>query len=264
MNDLISAAILGFVQGVTEFLPVSSSGHIEIAEALLGVSQENSIWMTVVLHFATALSTVVVYRKDITEIILGLFKLEWNAKIEFVMKIILSMIPAGLAGFLLGDWLESLFDGQILLVGCMLITTALLLYLADRAKNTNKKVGFIHAFYIGVAQAIAILPGLSRSGSTISTSVILGIDRSESARFSFLMVIPVIFGVILKKVLGDEVGFANANLDYTALLVGFIFAFVTGILACQWMISLVKKAQLKYFSLYCIIVGLLAIVWSSL
>lgn len=261
MNDIINAIILGIVQGLTEFLPVSSSGHIEIVEAILGVDQKEGIWMTIVLHFATALATMVVYWKDILNIIKKIFKFQWNEETQFTYKILLSMIPAALFGFFLESWLEELFNGQLLLVGCMLIITALLLFLADKAKRTEKAVGVLDAIVIGISQAIAILPGISRSGATISTSVLLGVDREKSARFSFLMVIPVIFGVIAKKYL-DWDPTAGETFNITALVVGFFAAFITGIIACKWMISLVKKAQLKYFSYYCVVVGLIAIVWT--
>ena len=260
MNEIIDAILVGIVQGLTEFLPVSSSGHIEIAEAILDVNQEESMMMTIVLHFATALSTVVVYFKDIVQIFKGIFKFNDNEESRFALKIIVSMIPAALVGFFLEDWLETLFDGQILLVGCMLLITAVLLYFADKAKNTDKPVSFKDAAIIGIAQAIAILPGISRSGATISTSVLLGDDRAKAARFSFLMVIPLIFGAIAKKIMdsGGAIEFGNG----TALLAGFIAAFVAGIIACKWMIALVKKAKLTYFAVYCLIVGSLAIIYS--
>lgn len=260
MNEIIDAILIGIVQGLTEFLPVSSSGHIEIAEAILGTDQEESMMLTIVLHFATALSTVVVYRKDIWEIIRGFFEFKNNESTHFVGKIVLSMIPAALVGFFLEDWLEKLFDGQILLVGCMLLLTAVLLYFADKAKNTEKSVSYKDAIIIGIAQAIAILPGISRSGATISSSVLLGDDRSKAARFSFLMVIPLIFGAIAKKILdaGGVLEFTNGP----ALLAGFIAAFISGIIACNWMIALVKKAKLTYFAIYCLIVGSIAIIYS--
>lgn len=260
MNDIINAIIVGIIQGLTEFLPVSSSGHIEIAETILDANQEESMTMTVVLHFATALSTVVVYHKDILNIIKGFFKFKNNEETHFVWKIILSMIPAAMVGYFMQDWLETLFDGQLLLVGCMLLITAVLLYFADKAKNTNKAVGLKDSFIIGIAQAIAILPGISRSGATISTSVLLGNDRSKAARFSFLMVIPLIFGAIAKKIVdaGGTLEFQNGD----ALLAGFIAAFISGIIACKWMISLVRKAKLTYFSIYCLVVGSIAIIYA--
>lgn len=257
MKEIIDAILIGIVQGLTEFLPVSSSGHIEIAEAILGVNQQESMTMTIVLHFATALSTVAVYYKDILNILKGLFRFKNNEETQFAAKIVLSMIPAALVGVFLEDWLETLFDGQLLLVGCMLLITAVLLFFADKAKNTLKSVSYKDAWIIGIAQAIAILPGISRSGATISTSVLLGDDRSKAARFSFLMVIPLIFGAIAKKFLdaGGMLEFSNG----TALLAGFVAAFISGFLACKWMIALVKKAKLSYFSIYCLVVGLIAI-----
>ena len=259
MSDLLEAIILGIVQGLTEFLPVSSSGHLELAKYIMGddAVAEESMLMTVVLHFATALSTMVVFRKDIMEILGGLFQFKWNEEAEFSAKIILSMFPAVLVGLLFEEQIEALFSKQILLVGFMLILTGLLLFLADRAKNTVKKVGFKDAFIIGVSQAIAILPGISRSGATISTSVLLGIDREKAARFSFLMVIPLIFGKIAKDLLGGDVVFSDHMI--MPMLAGFGSAFVTGLVACTWMIALVKSSKLTYFSIYCFIVGAIAI-----
>ncbi len=260
MHEIIDAVILGIVQGLTEFLPVSSSGHIELAEAILGVEQKESMLMTIVLHFATALSTIVVYRKDIGDIIKGFFQFKNNEETQFVFKIVVSMIPAALVGYFFEDWLEQLFNGQIMLVGFMLLVTSGLLYFADQAKNTNKDISFWNAFVIGIAQAIAILPGISRSGATISTSVLLGNDRTKAARFSFLMVIPLIFGAIAKKLVD-----ADGVLEYSngfALLIGFLAAFISGIIACNWMISLVKRAKLTYFSIYCLVVGSIAIIYS--
>lgn len=258
MEEILKSILVGIVQGLTEFLPVSSSGHIEIAEAILGVKQgEENMLMTIVLHFATALSTVVVYRKDIIEIFKGLFQFKNNEESRFALKVVLSMIPAALVGVLLEDWLEEFFNGNLLFVGFMLLITAVLLYFADKARNTNKDVSFKDAIIIGISQAIAILPGISRSGATISTSVLLGDDRSKAARFSFLMVIPLIFGAIAKKML-DAGGIPEFD-NGVAILAGFIAAFISGIIACNWMIALVKKSKLTYFSIYCFIVGCIAI-----
>ncbi len=257
--EIIDAIILGVVQGLTEFLPVSSSGHLELGKAILGDKSlpEESLFFTVVLHFATALSTIVVFRKDIIEIIKGIFKFKKNEETLFSLKIIISMIPAVIVGLFFEEQLEQLFGGNIMFVGFMLIITAVLLWLADKAKNTLKPVSNSNALIIGIAQAIAMLPGISRSGATISTSVLLGNDKTKAARFSFLMVIPLIFGKIAKDILGGDLTFSSANT--IPLVLGFIAAFVSGLFACTWMISLVKKSKLTYFAVYCVLVGLLAI-----
>ncbi|MCK0107965.1 undecaprenyl-diphosphate phosphatase [Flavobacteriaceae bacterium S0825] len=257
--EVIDAILLGIIQGLTEFLPVSSSGHLELGKAILGDNSvpEESLLFTVVLHFATALSTIVVFRKDIFDIIKGLFAFKWNEDTQFVAKIAVSMLPAAIIGFTFESELSALFGGNIKLVGFMLIITALLLYLTDKAKNTNKKVSFSNALVIGFSQAIAMLPGISRSGATISTSVLLGNDKTKAARFSFLMVVPLIFGKIAKDILSGELTYDSQN--FTALSIGFVAAFISGLFACTWMIALVKKSKLKYFAYYCVIVGLIAI-----
>lgn len=262
--DIIDAIILGIIQGLTEFLPVSSSGHLELGKAILGDNSvpEESLLFTVVLHFATALSTIVVFRKDILDIIKGILKFQWNEDMQFLAKIVVSMIPAVIVGLFFEEQLEALFGGNILLVGCMLIVTALLLFLADKAKDTNKKVTFSNAFVIGISQAIAMLPGISRSGATISTSVLLGNDKTKAARFSFLMVVPLIFGKIAKDIVSGDISTESQN--FTALSIGFIAAFIAGLFACTWMISLVKKSKLSYFAIYCVIVGLIAIAFALL
>lgn len=256
---VIQALILGIIQGLTEFLPVSSSGHLEIAKVLLGDNSlpQESLTFTVVLHFATALSTLVVFRKEVLEIIKGLFQFKWNEQTIFSLKIIISMLPAVLIGLLFEDQLEALFSGKIILVGFMLLVTAVLLFFADKAKKTETKVSYTNAVIIGVSQAIAMLPGISRSGATISTSVLLGVDRERAARFSFLMVVPLIFGKVAKDLLGGDINFENSQI--TALSIGFIAAFAAGLLACTWMIALVKRSKLTYFAIYCLAVGLLAI-----
>lgn len=262
--DIIDSIILGIIQGLTEFLPVSSSGHLELGKAILGDNSipEESLLFTVVLHFATALSTIVIFRKDIFEIIKGLFKPAVNDEHRFAIKIIISMLPAVIVGVFFEEQLEQLFGGNIMLVGCMLLVTAALLFLADKAKNTQKKVGFKDALIIGVSQAIAMLPGISRSGATISTSVLLGNDKTKAARFSFLMVVPLIFGKIAKDVLSGDLNFNSQN--SVAIIAGFIAAFISGLVACTWMIALVKKSKLSYFALYCVIVGIIAIIFSIL
>ena len=257
--DSIEAIVLGIVQGFTEFLPVSSSGHLELGKAILGDTSvpEESLLFTVVLHFATALSTLVVFRKDVWEIITGLLKFKWNDETKFSLKIIVSMIPAVIIGLLFEEQLEAFFGGNIAFVGAMLIITAVLLWLADRSKNTGKKVSYSNAFIIGISQAIAMLPGISRSGATISTSVLLGNDKSKAARFSFLMVVPLIFGKIAKDIVGGELSMDAVN--FSTLGLGFIAAFISGLIACTWMITLVKKSKLVYFAIYCLVVGIIAI-----
>ncbi|MBZ9652368.1 undecaprenyl-diphosphate phosphatase [Psychroflexus montanilacus] len=261
--DIWDAGILGIIQGLTEFLPVSSSGHLELGKAILGDDSlpKESLLLTVILHFATALSTIVIFRKDILEILKGLLSFRWNEETQFSLKIIVSMIPAGLVGYFFESEMEMLFGENIILVGFMLIFTALLLWLTDKARATRKPVSYSNAFVIGVAQAIAILPGISRSGSTIATSVLLGNDKSKAARFSFLMVIPLIFGKIAKDITGGELSLENANMLIYG--VGFITAFISGLFACTWMISIVKRSKLKYFSIYCFVVGVGAIIFTQ-
>lgn len=262
--NILEAIILGVIQGLTEFLPVSSSGHLELAKVILGDTSvpEESLTFTVVLHFATALSTIVIFRKEILQILKGLFQFKWNDEFQFSLKIIISMLPAVIVGLLFEEELESFFGGKILLVGCMLLLTALLLLLADKAKNTKKEVSFWNAVLIGVSQAIAMLPGISRSGATISTSVLLGVDRTRAAKFSFLMVVPLIFGKIGKDLLSGDLNFQSSEI--MPITAGFIAAFLAGLVACKWMISLVKKSKLSYFSIYCAIVGSIAIGYAFL
>ena len=259
--EILDAIILGIIQGLTEFLPVSSSGHLELGKAILGDNSvpEESLLFTIILHFATALSTIVVFRKDIWEIISGLLKFKWNEESQFSVKIIISMLPAVFVGLFFEEQLEAFFGGNIRFVGFMLLVTAVLLYFADKAKDTDKKVSFKNAFIVGISQAIAMLPGISRSGATISTSVLLGVDKSKAARFSFLMVVPLIFGKIVKDLLSGDLTFNGEN--NVAMGAGFIAAFIAGLAACTWMIKLVRKSKLSYFAMYCLIVGLIAITY---
>jgi len=258
--EFLEAILLGIVQGLTEFLPVSSSGHLEIVKYLLNDEsiQKQSLLFTVLLHFGTALSTIIVFRKDIANIFKGLFSRNKEA-IEFSLKIILSMIPAVIVGVLFDDLIESFFNSKIVFVACMLLVTGALLFIADRAKTTDKQVSWWDSLIIGLSQMVAILPGISRSGATISTSVLLGVDRYKASRFSFLMVVPLIFGKMAKDLVsgdfnvGSEVGLE--------LFFGFIAALITGYFACTWMINLVKKSQLKYFSYYCFFIGIVTLAY---
>ena len=259
--ELLKAIILGIIQGLTEFLPVSSSGHLELAQSILRLEEDaisSSLMMTVILHFATALSTLVVFRKEVAEILKGLLQFKNNEETAFSFKIVLSMIPAAAVGFLFEEEIDGFFQGQILLVGSMLLITGILLFLADRAKKTDRTVSYPNAFIIGVAQAIAILPGISRSGATIATSVLLGVDRTRAARFSFLMVVPLIFGKMAKDVLSGDLAVSSS--EALPLILGFVAAFVTGWLACSWMIHLVRQSKLVYFAIYCFLVGTVAII----
>lgn len=262
MNEIIDAIILGIIQGVTEFLPVSSSGHLELGKAIVGFegAGEESLMMTIILHAATAISTLIVFWKDVKEILLGIFTSQFNEQKHFALKIILSMIPAGLIGVFLLDKVEVLFNENILLVGVALIITGLFLFVADRAKETQKEVSYMNALLIGIAQAVAIIPGISRSGATISTSVLLGIDKVNSARFSFLMVVPLILGKMAKDILDG--GFAIGGASSMPYVAGFIAALITGVFACKWMINIVKNSQLKYFAYYCFVVGFIAIIFT--
>jgi undecaprenyl-diphosphatase len=258
--EILRAIVLGIVQGLTEFLPVSSSGHLEIAKALLNDPNIDgySMLMTVVLHGATALATVFVFKKDISKIIKGLFSND-KKQLFFSIKIILSMIPAVFVGLFFETEIEALFEGKLLLVGCMLFVTGTLLFLADKANPKGKGVGIKDALIIGVSQAIAILPGMSRSGATISTSVLLGIDKEKSARFSFLMVVPLILGKMAKDLFSGEI--LEGETPILSLGIGFFFAFITGMIACKWMLKIVKNSQLKYFAFYCFVVGLITIIF---
>lgn len=258
----LETLILGIVQGLTEFLPVSSSGHLELVKAIFGsdYEQQQGLLVTITLHAATAFSTIFVFRKDIVMILSDLLRFKRGESLNFSLKIILSMIPAVIIGLFFEDFIASLFVGKIALVAVMLMITALLLFLADRVNENNKELNYSNTFYIGVIQAIAILPGISRSGATIALAVLLKIDRNKAARFSFLMVIPLILGSMAKSVMDGDL-----SQDSTALLpllVGFVSAFITGVFACRWMVTLVKKSQLKYFSFYCFTVGALAILFS--
>ncbi|TVR36875.1 MAG: undecaprenyl-diphosphate phosphatase [Cryomorphaceae bacterium] len=260
--SIIEAIILGIIQGLTEFLPVSSSGHLEIGKAILGDESlpAESLMFTVVVHAATALSTIVVYRKDVAELLRGIFQFRINEETLFAWKVVISMVPAAFIGVFFNDEIEALFDGQLLLVGGMLAVTGLLLFLADKARHTDKPVSPLNAAIIGIAQAIAILPGISRSGATIATSVMLGVDRAKAARFSFLMVVPLILGKMAKDILDG--GLSLESSQTPQLAAGFITAFIAGVFACRVMIALVKKSKLVYFSVYCFAVSLAVILYT--
>lgn len=260
--NLIEAIILGIIQGLTEFLPVSSSGHLEIGNVLLNIQTTDNLLFSVVVHAATALSTIVIFRKDISELIQKLFKFEYNESVDFVLKIIISMIPIGVIGVLFEEEIERFFTGNLLLVGSMLLFTAILLaftHLVRHKEGTSVK--YWQAIVIGMAQAVAILPGISRSGATIATALLLGVNKAKAARFSFLMVlVPILGASSLKLIKFIEQPAVENQTGGIVLLAGFIMAFVAGLIACKLMINIVKKGKLIYFAIYCAIVGCIAIV----
>ncbi|MCI5505626.1 MAG: undecaprenyl-diphosphate phosphatase [Prevotella sp.] len=264
--DWIEALVLGLIQGLTEYLPVSSSGHLAIGSYLFGVEGEENLAFTVAVHVATVLSTLVILWKEIDWIFRGLFKCKLNDETKYVINIIISMIPVGIVGVFFKDYVEEVFGSGLVIVGCMLLVTAALLTFSFYAKPRQKdKISIKDAFIIGLAQACAVMPGLSRSGSTIATGLILGNKKESLAQFSFLMVIPPILGEalldILKAVKGEE---AFGGIDALPLTVGFIAAFVSGCLACKWMINIVKKGKLIYFGIYCAIAGAVTLICSMI
>ncbi len=255
------ALILGLVQGLTEFLPVSSSGHLEIGKVLLNVEIKESLSFTVLVHFATVLSTITVFYKDIVKLFGGLFKFKWNEETRYVSKILLSMIPVLIVGMLFREPLESLFSGNLVLVGSALLVTALLLISTQLVIAGNKTIPFLDAFLMGIAQAIATIPGISRSGATISAGLLLKNGRSEVSQFSFLMVLLPIIGAAFLDIFSHSPG-SEAAIATSSLIIGFLAAYFSGYLACSWMINLVKKGKLYWFALYCAIVGTVSIIFS--
>ncbi|MDR1860622.1 MAG: undecaprenyl-diphosphate phosphatase [Bacteroidales bacterium] len=261
--NAIEAFILGIVQGLTEFLPVSSSGHLTIAGTLFGMSGEENLAFAIVVHIATVLSTVVVLWREIVGLFAGLFAFRWNDDTRTVCKLLLSAVPVGIVGLFCKDAVEAFFGNGLIFVGCMLLVTALLLGISYYARPRLKEnISFLDALVIGIAQACAVLPGLSRSGSTIATGIMLGNNKEKVAKFSFLMVIIPVLGealLDLLKVFGGDNDASFGAIPANAMLIGFIAAFVSGMAACRWMISIVKKGKLIYFAIYCIIMGLIAI-----
>lgn len=264
--DWIQALILGLVQGLTEYLPVSSSGHLAIGSYLFGVDGEDNLAFTIMVHVATVLSTLVVLWKEIDWILKGLFKFQLNDETKYFINIVVSMIPVGIVGVFFKDKVEEVFGSGLLIVGIMLLLTAVLLTFSYYAKPRQREhITLRDAFIIGLAQACAVMPGLSRSGSTIATGLLLGNKKEKLAQFSFLMVIPPILGEalldVLKGIKGEQ---AFGNIDVLPLAVGFVAAFVSGCLACKWMISIVKRGKLIWFGLYCAVAGAATIVFSLL
>lgn len=262
--EWFEALILGIIQGLTEYLPVSSSGHLAIGANLFGLSGEENLTFTVAVHVATVLSTIVILWKEIVWLLTDLFKFKWNEGTKYIVNILISMIPVGIVGLFFKDKVEAIFGSGLLVVGICLMVTASLLAFSYWAKPRQREtISPWHAFVIGIAQALAVLPGLSRSGSTIATGLLLGNKKERLAQFSFLMVIPPILGEALldvKDMAEMGVSQAMAGISTLSLAVGFIAAFVCGCLACKWMINIVKKGKLIWFALYCAVVGLATII----
>ncbi|PCH94659.1 MAG: UDP-diphosphatase [Bacteroidetes bacterium] len=252
----LEALILGIIQGLTEFLPVSSSGHLELAKALMGVEIEEDVTFTVLVHGATVLSTLVIFRNDIWKIIVDSLKLEWNESAQYVVKIAISMVPVLFVGVFLKDELEALFNGNTMFVGSMLLITAILLGVTYFVKKTENEISYLSALIIGLAQAVAVLPGISRSGATIATGLLLGNKKESVTKFSFLMVLVPIIGANLLDVMDGDI---TATDNATPMLIGFIAAFFSGLLACKLMIKIVNSGKLLYFAAYCLLVGVIAI-----
>jgi undecaprenyl-diphosphatase len=264
--DTLQAFLLGLIQGLTEYLPVSSSGHLTIVSNLFGINGEENLAFTVAVHVATVLSTLVIFWKQIVWLFKDLFKFQWNEGTRYVACIVVSMIPVGIVGVFFKDYVEEIFGSGLLVVGCMLLLTALLLAFSYYAHPRQKeKIGFLDALVIGIAQACAVMPGLSRSGSTIATGLILGNKKESLAQFSFLMVIPPILGEALLDVMKaskEGLSAVAGDISASSLIVGFVTAFIFGCLACKWMVDIVKKGKLIYFAVYCAIVGLITIACS--
>ena len=252
------ALILGLIQGLTEFLPVSSSGHLELGKYFLQIESEQSLSFTVAVHGATVLSTIVVFWKEIRNLFLGFITFKWNDENKYIVKILVSMIPVGILGLFFEEEVKQFFTGNIIFVGAMLLVTATLLSLTYFSKSREKNISFLNAFIIGIAQALAVLPGISRSGATIVTGIMLGNNKKDIAQFSFLMVLIPVIGANVKDILSGEFSGAS-DIGAIPIVVGFIVAFVSGFLACKWMINIVKKGKLFTFAIYCTIIGFLAI-----
>jgi undecaprenyl-diphosphatase len=262
--DWLEALILGIIQGLTEYLPVSSSGHLAIGANLFGIEGSENLAFTILVHVATVMSTLFILWREIVWLVNGVLKFKMNDEMRYFINILVSMIPVGIVGVFFKDYVEEIFGSGLLIVGCCLLVTAALLTFSYYARPRQKShISMRDAFIIGLAQAVAVLPGLSRSGSTIATGLLLGNKKERMAQFSFLMVIPPVLGEALLDTLDiAEQGFSTAmsGISAVSLAVGFIAAFITGCLACKWMINIVKKGKLIWFAIYCVIVGILAII----
>lgn len=267
--EWFQAVILGLIQGLTEFLPVSSSGHLAIGRELLGIEASEDLVFEVCVHAATVLATIVVFRHQIWKLLCGLFKFTYNDETDYILKICVSMIPVFVVGVFFKDFVEGLF-GSLTVVGAALVVTALLLYFSDKKKSgdngaeqeSRNGLSFRQALFVGLGQALAVIPGLSRSGTTISTGLLCGMKRADVAQFSFLMVLVPILGEAFLDVVGGDM--ASSAIGLMPLALGFVSAFLSGLFACRVMIALVKKANLKWFALYCALVGIVTVTLSLL
>lgn len=259
----LEALVLGVIQGLTEFLPVSSSGHLQIFSALFGLQGEGNLTFTVAVHAATVCSTIVVLRNEIWDLLKGLFRFTWNPETVYIAKIALSMIPVAIVGLFFKDYVEEIFGSGLLIVGVSLLLTACLLAFAYYARPRVKKdISFRDSFIIGIAQACAVLPGLSRSGSTIAAGILLGNNKENVAKFSFLMVLVPILGEAFLDLMKGGFSPAESGISMLSLVVGFLAAFISGYAACSWMLNLVKKGKLIWFAIYCLVVGLGILIYS--
>lgn len=259
----VEALILGLVQGLTEFLPVSSSGHLEIGKVLLQIEARDNLTFSIVVHGATVLSILVVFFNDLKKLLTESLTFRYNESSSYLLKIILSVVPVAVVGVFFKSEVEAFFTGNIVFVGAMLLITATLLTISFFLRHGSRKIGYLDAFIIGIAQAFAVLPGISRSGATITTALFLGNKREEAARFSFLMVILPIIAANFLDLLGHEPA-SSDGVGWFPLLVGFLAAFVSGLIACRWMLSIVRKGKLLYFGIYCLVIGSIAIIFGSI
>jgi undecaprenyl-diphosphatase len=255
--NLLEAVVLGLIQGLTEFLPVSSSGHLELGKYLFGIDHEANFYFSIAVHGATVLSTLFVLWKEITDLIKGLFAFRMNEETRYIIKLFISMIPVGIAGFFMSEIAQKFFAGNMISLGFEFFMTAVFLLLTLIIKPKERAMTYLDSFIIGLAQALAVLPGISRSGATIATGMMIGNKKSDIAKFSFLMVlIPIIGANFIEMTSGD---FSKEGTSFFVIMIGFLTAFISGYLACKWMISIVKKGNLKWFAVYCILVGVYSI-----
>ncbi len=259
----IEALILGILQGLTEFLPVSSSGHLELAGAWGLEDPHDFFTFNIIVHGATFMSVVVVFWRDIVSLVINFFRFQWNPEMKFALLLLASAVPTAIVGLMYEEQIESLFDGNVRFVGFMLLITATLLFLTRFIPKNNKDVNLKSALVIGLAQTFAVLPGISRSGATISTALFFGIERTKAIRFSFLMVLIPIFGANFLKVIRISEEAAAGTMDATPMIIGAIAAFIAGVVACRWMLEIVRRGKIEYFSIYCLAIGLTAIIVGS-